>query len=60
MQATAHPRTLITNLTNLHQSIPLYSMNIGVHHFSTGSTWPRILPSLREFNMVTLQRASWP
>jgi len=30
-----------------------------LYHFSTGSTRPRILPFLRELNVVTLQRAKW-
>jgi hypothetical protein len=38
---------------------PFYSMNMGLYHFSTCSTRPRILPFLREFNIVTLQQASW-
>jgi len=30
-----------------------------LYHFSTGSTRPRILPFLRELNVVILQRAKW-
>ena len=45
-------------VSSIH-AIPFYSMNMGLYHFSTCSTWPRILPFLREFNIVTLQRASW-
>src|ERR1700722_17717247 len=45
-------------VSSIH-AIPFYSMNMGLYHFSTCSTWPRILPFLREVNIVTLQRASW-
>ena len=45
-------------VSSIH-AIPFYSMNMGLYHFSTCSTRPRILPFLRELNMFTLQRAKW-
>jgi len=52
------PDALYVSCSNIH-SIPFSSMNMELYPFSTNLTPPRILPFLREFNLIALQRASW-